>query len=46
MRDESEPSVFEELNNLRVSHFETAEVELSKTWEDVRSAGGVARRLR
>ena len=46
MRDESEPSVFEELNNLRVTHFETAGGELAKSWEDVRSAGGVARRLR
>ena len=30
LRDESEPSVFEELNNLRVTHFETAGGELSK----------------
>ena len=40
-----EPSVFEELNNLRVSHCETAEVELSKSCEDARSAEGVTRRL-
>ena len=39
------PSVFEELNNLRVSHFETSGVKLSKLGEDVRSAGVVARRL-
>ena len=43
---ECEPSVFEELNNLRVSHFGIAEVELSKSWEDARSAEGVTRRLR
>ena len=42
---EFEPSLFEELNNLRVSHFETSGEELSKHGEGVCSAGVVARRL-
>ena len=39
-------SVFEELNNLRVSHCETAEAKVAKSWEDAPSAEGVTRRLR